>query len=403
MIKELFKLSVRETSLHISQSTVEAVMKKKIDKCGCRVYADGYLGIAGTLGEPTASTWAQAEANLARKIPYPFEPEKNKQRVRDLRELKISDEEFVREMEDLLAIIRRENPDFIFSNKIKLIETEISLQNNAGLDYANYDLTVELALLVKHVDSVNIFDTSFISSSRTMEKEKIVQQIGEMLKAFNTQVQLPAKERMPVIIHPSSLLSKINESLNAEKVGLGASLFADKIGCKAFHETFSVYQDATDEKQHSSFFDMEGMVNPQDKVMLIEKGVILKPYTDKKRAQTFSLETTGSAGGSYDDVPSLGYSDLSIVPSEKTLQEILQGEQGIMVIMASGGDYTADGNFATPVQMSYLTDGKRLLGRLPELNISGHLYDIFGEDFVGVSEDKPLMGERALVARTKIN
>ncbi|NLO97754.1 MAG: peptidase U62, partial [Peptococcaceae bacterium] len=130
-------------------------------------------------------------------------------------------------------------------------------------------------------------------------------------------------------------------------------------------------------------------------------GVILKPYTDKKRAQDFAFEATGSAGGGYDDVPSLGYSDLSILPSEKTLQEILQGEYGIMVIMASGGDYTPEGNFATPVQMSYLTDGKRLLGRLPELNISGNLYEIFGNDFLGVSKDKALMGERALVVRMK--
>lgn len=115
------------------------------------------------------------------------------------------------------------------------------------------------------------------------------------------------------------------------------------------------------------------------------------------------MPLTGSASGDYDDVPSLSNIRLSVVPGSKTLKELVNGVPSILVVMASGGDYTASGDFATPVQMSYLTDGERILGRLPEFYISGNLYDIFGDDFIGMSCDKPFMGERALVVKMNMN
>lgn len=402
MIKELFQQTIIETALNVSQSKIDAVMKKKITKSGCRVYKDGFIGIAGTLGEPKDKTWTEAEVNLSKKIAYPFEPAKNNKRVRDLRTLTISEQDFVKKMEDLLHILHQEYPDFIFSNKIKLIESEISLRNDTGLDYINYDRSIEVGLLVKHVDSVSIFDTAIVYSSRSFEVERILDEARQVLEGFKKEVTLPKHEKMLVVIHQSGLLSKVIESLNGETVGLGTSLFCDKMGTKAFHEGFSVYQDRTEEKLHAPFFDMEGVVNPEDQELLIEKGVILKAYTDKRQAATFSVPATGSAGGGYDDVPSLSYAELSIAPQERTLKKLLQDEYGIMVIMASGGDYSNEGNFASPVQMAYLTNGEQLLGRLPEINISGNIYKIFGEDFVGVSKDKPLMGERTLVARMKV-
>ncbi len=46
------------------------------------------------------------------------------------------------------------------------------------------------------------------------------------------------------------------------------------------------------------FFDKEGTVNDSDRFALIEDGVVISPYTDKKTAATFNLTHTGSAGGS---------------------------------------------------------------------------------------------------------
>lgn len=59
MVKELYQTILRETSLNVTSGEIDSIRKKSITKSGCRVYRDGFLGIAGTLGEPTANVWAQ--------------------------------------------------------------------------------------------------------------------------------------------------------------------------------------------------------------------------------------------------------------------------------------------------------------------------------------------------------
>lgn len=403
MIRELFQNISRETSLNITNGTIDSVMKKTIKESGCRVYENGYIGVAGTFGEPTEKTWAEAEERLKDRIPYPYEPEKNKKRVRDLRQINISDEEFIREMDDLLKILKSEFPDFIFSHKIKICESEILLKNDAGLDYVNYDKTVEYILLLKHKDSVNIIDSGLLRQGRTLQKDELLEDARKMLGAFRNEVSLPSQGKIPVIMEKSMLLSKISDSLNGERIGFGTSLFCGKMNKEVFNSNLNIIQDRTEEKYHTPFFDTEGVTQNDDVCCLIRNGVIEKAYTDKANAARFSMPLTGSASGDYDEVPSLSNIDLSVVPGNKTLKELINGVPSIIVVMASGGDYTSSGDFATPVQMAYLTDGEKILGRLPEFNLSGNLYEIFGEDFIGMSCDRAFMGERALVVKMNVN
>ena len=75
-----------------------------------------------------------------------------------------------------------------------------------------------------------------------------------------------------------------------------------------------------------------------------------------------------AADGAYDDAPALSLPPLSVRPTGKTLEEILDGRPALYVL-TSGGDVTPDGSFATPVQMAYLYQNGRLIGRLPEFGL----------------------------------
>ena len=57
--------------------------------------------------------------------------------------------------------------------------------------------------------------------------------------------------------------------------------------------------------------------------------------------------------------------------------------------MASGGDTTPGGHFATPVQMAYLMEDGKFVGRLPELNIAGDVFDMLGKDYIGAVSGEP--------------
>lgn len=402
MVKELYKEIIKETSINVTGTKIDSIRRKNLTKCGCRVYDNGYIGIAGCYGEPTEETWNQALINLASQTPYSYETEKNKERIRDLRKIDLSEEDYIQDMERLLEILQKEYPQFLLNNKMSLSETEVSISNDAGLHYVNYDRTIDTSILIKHKDSVNVFDSGIFYISREYNFEELLGEARSSLDGYLINCNLP-KDRMPVILQQEEILSKFTESLNGEALGKGVSLFKDKMKTSIFHEDFSLYQDRSARPYHVPFFDMEGTVSEGDCVTLIDKGTIKYAYTDKKNAGLFSLPLTGAAGGEYDDVPSLSSPSLNAAYGSRTLKELLGGELAVFAKITSGGDYTSSGDFATPIQDAYLTDGERILGRLPELSISSNLYEMFGKDFVGCSSDKPFMTSHALVIRMGVS
>ena len=87
-------------------------------------------------------------------------------------------------------------------------------------------------------------------------------------------------------------------------------------------------------------------------------------------------------------MPTLGFNRFYAEPPAPTLRALVPG-RAIYIVMTSGGDITPDGHFAAPVQMSYLMENGRLVGRLPELNIGGNFGDLLGGDYIGAVRGDP--------------
>lgn len=403
MIKELYQFKIKETALNVTQTSIDSIRKKNITKSGCRVYKDGFIGVAGTFGEATDETWERAIKNLELKIPYEYEATKNNKRSRDLRKLKITAEEFIEKTEKLLDSFRKEFPEIIFGNKIKLTESEISLKNDAGLNYVNYDEVISIELYFKHINSINVMDSFIAYQSRdNFDIDKILDDTRQQIKAFNNPVELPDLEK-PITVISDSFIQKIYESLNGETLGRKTSIFSNKLATKAFSDKFTLYADLSDEGYHVPFFDAEGSTLENNNSMLIENGVILRGYTDKKNSKEFGYENTASATARYDDVPTLGMVNFNMKKSDKSFVELTEDELVIFPVVVSGGDCTNDGDFASPVQMAYLMQNGKYIGRLPEFSISGNIYEMFGEDFIGASKDKFAFNQNLALCRMKIH
>ncbi|WIV12333.1 metallopeptidase TldD-related protein [Proteiniborus sp. MB09-C3] len=407
MIKEKYISNEKEITINIVQTEIKSIRKKDMTKTGLRIYQDGYIGVAGAVGKADeVELEKRAVENLKLQIPYPYEPSSNHAEEVDYRKEVLSDEDFVKEVEELLRIFKNEFPDFIFSNNISIQEMDIRLSNNKGLDLTHKDRFISIELIIKEKSSLNVFDAFVFLTDREYSKEKTLDIVRETLTACGNQVKLPVEGKQPVVFMANDYLplKKIIEELNGYKVGTGASLFKDSIGEKKFSEDFTLYQSAEEEDMTGYvFFDAEGVVNKNYRYALIENGKIISPYTDKKTAAQFNLPLTGSAAADYDKVPSLAARNFKIASGGKTLKELLNGQLAVAVLIASGGDFTAEGVFGTPVQLAFLTDGEKLIGRLPELTISGEVYTMFGDDFIGRSEDKSFLGQNALAFNLDVN
>lgn len=393
MIKEKYINNVKETCITISNSMVESIRLKDDTKTSLRIYKDGFIGVAGAIGKYNEVDLEKgALESLEHKIEYPCEPSQNRQEKLDKRTEIIKDEEIVNEVEELLTELREEQPEFIFSHKIRIRETNTKLVNDSNLDLEYGDKAISIELIFKDKGSLNIMDGFIATEGRKYDRKLFLQESNMILNAYKNEVDLPNSGTYPIVYIADTMpLSKLASDLNGKLFATGSSLFSNKIGEKLFNDDFTFYHSLNPEDVlNTPFFDAEGVVNNDYRYALIENGVIKSPYTDKRTSKRFNLPLTGTSAATYDGVPSLQPLGFKVKESNKTLKELLGGQTGIVVMIASGGDFTPSGDYGTPVQLAMLFDGENFIGRLPELQISSNIFDMFGGAFRGISKDCPL-------------
>lgn len=400
-MKEKFTGIETISTVQFEENKVIAFDKNNSCSNSFRVGRDGLLGVHYQEGKMTDEEgYARAEQNLELKRPYPFEPETG-ERHRDKTERMFSDKELMELTREALEHIHSKYPDFRLNGEVRQRRTESRQENDRGLNYSNIDCSMHADFSFKHKDSKDINDGWFGIGERNFQLEKLYSMADNYLSNFEKEVSLP--EEIIIQIQYYGLLGMLKGCLDAESLCLGTSLLTGKIGEKVFSDRFTLCHDVSDaECWHEDFFDGEGVVLPGDKLAYVENGVVLRGYADKRIAKKYNVEHTGSAWESFTDVPSNGNVALKITRSDKTIKELLDGRLSIVPVRYSGGGFNEKGEYVMPVQMAYLCDGERFLGRLPEFTLVSNMFDMFGKDYIGVGSDKPVFNDKQILVRMKL-
>lgn len=394
------KLTCRSTfsAVKFEESRIVSFDKDDILDNSFRVYKDGFAGIFYKKGEVTDEEgFIRAEKNLELKRPYKFELETGK-RFRDLTEREISDKELMDLTREGLNYLTSKYPDFTYKGHFQKYYSKNHMENERGLDYTDIECYVTASVAFKHKDSKDIVDGSFGLSLRDFDISKFFDMADNYLGNYDKMLELP--KELIIQTQYYGYLGKIRQSLNAEALSVGTSLFSGKIGQKLFSEDFTVIHDVSDKiAWDTPFFDGEGVVLPDDKLTYIENGVVLRGCADKRIAAKYNVEHTGSAYPTYTDTPSSGRAALVIKRSDKTIRELLNGRLSIIPLNSSGGGFNEKGDYVMPVQNSYLCDGEKILGRLPEFTYATNLFKMFGDDFIGVGSDQPVFNDKSILIK----
>lgn len=398
MTTEKYTIIDEEVSVKISASKLESLRAKRIKRTGVRLYKDGCIGAAGYMGEEgEAEALKRAEAALACKIPYPCEPEGTLKRAEQAEAKAFTPQALDAEVGAVLEAFKKDFPQFVFSAPgIKSGTATITLKNDAGLDLSHTLTEHQLTWAYKLASSSSIMDGWFGYEGHAYDRAALLAYGSEILSAHLNEVPLPAEGRLPVFFEDSDPLvrSIFTRELSGMNYGSGGSLFSGKAGQKLFSEGLTLTNGRRRARQ--PFFDAEGVCG--EGFTYVENGVLRAPFCDKKTALKFGFKPSGSAYADYDGTPSTGPACLAIKPQAKTMKEMLGGQPAICVALASGGDFTSEGGFGTPAQLAFLMKDGKLVGRLPELQLSSSVYDMYGRDFLGVSADTimPLTDSRWL-------
>ncbi len=407
-MKELYSIRTTQTSINVLGSKIESVRGKDITKTGLRIYDGGFIGVSGAIGNYRLENLEKnARSALKAKIEYPYELNSDKIMEIDASKEIIKDEDFVYEIEEAIEQLRKNHNGFIFSNKINMDNISVSLCNDKGLDLRFKDRAIDVELVFKEKSSAGIMDGFIGFQDRRYDRNDFLSMSDEILSAYKNRVDF-TEGNYPVVFLTAdeTPLLKFMSDLDGRAFGTDTSLFSGKLEKKLFSEEFTLYNSLNPEDASLvPFFDSEGTINKNYRYPLIEDGVLKAANTDKKNAALYKLPYTGSAISAFDGTPQPGFPNPIVKASIKTAKELLGGDKGIMVLMASGGDFTPQGDFATPVQLAYLFDGEKLLGRLPELQVSSNVFEMYGSSYRGVSKNVvwPLGGIKSMIMDMKVS
>lgn len=401
MEKEFLKEIQHSVTLNVTAGRIDSFRELERTTGTVRVYRSGCIGVAGCLGEPDEDALtAKAEEALAFGIPYPWKPEAPliMEDLRDEEILPVS--EFIPVMQSFLDRLGALCPKFAFSNKIRLAYNRSEYRSSSGRRLASSGRVLSLELLAQNRGSGNLFDTFLVGWGNRFDPDALLARFKEQYDAFYRPVDLEPG-RCPVIAEASDLFGIFGRHFVGDLYASGASLLSGKLGQKVFSEKLTLRDDMNPGTAFGScFFDAEGCTAPDFRPTLIENGALTGLLTTKKTAEQYGLPNLGTAEAAYDGVPNIGFHRFWLEPTADRLGELVPGK-AVFVVVASGGDITPDGHFATPVQMAYLMENGRLVGRLPELSVSGSFFDLLGRDYIGAVHGEP--SEESVVCAVEMN
>lgn len=371
--------------LNVAASKVDSLRITENEETVVRVYEGGFIGIAGKKGKADeAALYEEAKEALKNQIPYPEMLDENKKRSEGENKVIIAPEDFVKTMKKLVARLSEENPDFIFSNKINMEDSFTSYENSKGTAYSFASSSLGIGLVIKDKASANIMDAFYGADIKdNYDEDKIAADVKAELSAYSNKIEMP-EEELPIIMDLSAM-SYMARHFIADMYMNGASLFNGKMGEKIFSDKFNILVDhAKGNLRGAPFFDDEGTTVENDKFYFIKNGVLSGLVNCKRSANMYKLPLSGCGYADFTDVPSIGLLGYTMEETADSLKELVGGK-AIYVAETSGGDMTPDGTLGLPVQLAFLYDNGKLVGRLPEFSIGGSIFDVFGKSFKGVS------------------
>ncbi|MDE6724845.1 MAG: hypothetical protein K2J79_04495, partial [Ruminiclostridium sp.] len=134
MEKEVLVSKYKSITLNVTANKIDSYRRQEEQMNTVRVYEDGKIGIAGSLGDlDEKALTEEAEKALNYGIKYPCKLKSEVKTVDRTKEI-IPVKDFIPKMQHLLDRISEECPRFAASDKIYLTHSEDSYKNSKGAD-----------------------------------------------------------------------------------------------------------------------------------------------------------------------------------------------------------------------------------------------------------------------------
>ncbi len=388
-MKDIFRWTEDTTTLDFAAGAITGMRQSAITRKLARVWTPAGVVSVGTVGDTAdEELWHRCEQNSVAAMPANAPAPAPTQSAR-FEAPKKSPGDLEKALGELLAEIRRDLPDFIPQGKFAYGSFEREYRSRSAVLSSRQTL-LDGYFYLKHRSSSNIID--HIMGAQSDDVAALAQIVSPQLawmQAWERRSQLPAG-RYPVCMASDvgEMFGKLSHSLNPEVYHSGAGLFSGMAGKSLFHPQLTIRDLARDAAQGKwRPFDDEGTERGEAHDV-VKAGVFTGPLYDLRTAHKFGARSTGHSVRTPQGGASVASGGLTLAPGPRGLEEMLaQHADSVLVLVAGGGDTTADGEFSMPTQVAFHLRAGKVVGQLPSLTIRGNLRDYLGNDFLGVARE----------------
>ncbi len=391
MKHDILTTNEESLSIEVIGGVVNSSRNKNVTKKGIRLFENNKIYTTSFVGDIADNELVKkAQGSKSVGIPYEYDlpAYKNFEDI-DAESFKDPVSKIHEAIESTLERLQRFSNEFVFNGKFNRFIYSTTLKDDKGATLEHKYGQNEWYYLFKRVGSPNLLDGYFSSSGKVLDIGDVMDKNIPYLEAYKNEIKFQNGKYPVLFVEGGQLLSKLSESLRADKYCEGSAIYSGKLSQQILSKDFSLYDvNYLPENGLHNQFDAEGVIRKLSKLPLIENGIMKNVVADLRNAKKYGVEATGNGHRSFDSAVGIGFNSLVIGAGQRTTQEILKSlDNCVVVFMGDGGDFTDKGEFSTPLQLSFLLKNGEIVGRLPQLTVKTSTAEMFNTRLIEIASD----------------
>lgn len=410
MITERFTEEITDYTVSIKNGEIESIRNQEYINNSIRVFLeDNKLGIASAIGQTDdeiLKNKALINAKLGFTYDYELEEAVHYECTKGDHEL-VDLDFLINTTRDLLNKVKSLSDKFIYNGKFSASRTRRTLNNSESLlmhlDKSQYSGFFDL----KRIGSPDILDgyVAFDSFFK-IEQPDFINEADLMINILTSDVVNLNLNDLEVAFLNREILGRLSGNINGEAYNQGTSVLSGKLDTQIMRDDVNIYE--VFEKDDESIyvpFDHEGIIRNHD-VPIVKNGVLSNLIFDKKQAKKYNTKTTGNGFRSFNTHPVIACRPLIPELTMDTLKNYSNEKTLLVPFISSGGDFLPNGDFSFPIQLAFFLKNGKIIGKAPQLTLTGNYLKAMNEDLIGIAENDLFnfsTSKTAIICKLKIS
>ena len=280
----------------------------------------------------------------------------------------------------IIEEIQNEAPDVLTDISFDLGYTYENIKNSKELEYSHSNETHYCLINIRDTDENDFIDIyTAITDDKFPDYKPYLSELLKSYKLSKKHAKIKSG-KLPVLFTSKAskeLFSLVEVALNGKQINQKASPWHDKLNQKVLSNLITIKQDPSFGYMTRAVDD-EG--NKTQTLLLINKGVLECFYFDLTSSSRAALQCSSTGNGfkpSLTSQPEPNLLNMLVSCGKKTLNEIIKStDYGLLVDQTMGGLTTnISGDMSVNVDIGFLIEKGKLIGRVKDVMISGNIYN----------------------------